>query len=705
MSYKILPSGLVPVSCNRDCGGGCPLAAKIKGGKVVEIKDSPNIPADMIGCARGYRYGETLYHKDRLRDPLISEGERGSGKYRAVSWEDALDFTASRLERMIEKYGSNGIIHLGGSGSCRGAVHNTSRLPRRFFNLLGGYSGTDGNYSAGAVRFTMPYLFGTADTGLDPGTLADSKMLILWGANISDTRFGSNFETWVRRVKNAGVPVVVIDPRKSGTVKRCATEWIPIYPGTDAAMMCAVLYVLIKNGMTDKDFLGDYCIGSEELKEMILGNSDGVARTPEWAEKVCGVPAAKIIDFAERYGASKPAALLPGLSIQRTVGGEETSRLAVALQAFTGNIGISGGSSGGMPWGSLPEPECGEIPLKEHEKTFRLPVYTWTDWVLSGKKDAYPSDIHGIYNVGGNYCIQGSDVGKNIKALCKSDFSVCHELFLTPTARYCDVVFPVTTFLERKDIVFIGANYLLYSEQAVAPMNNVKNDYDIFWELSKRLGIEKEFTEGKRGEDWVEWCLDKSEIKDREAFKMRGIYNGGEHHRTAFSDFRNDPCGRPLPTESGLIELVSKAYAEDTGFSDVPVPRFLDPDKGFPLRLITPHAKSRVNSQNSNVDWCKKREPAVLGIHPRDASYRGLADGETAEVVSSHGSLAITVARTEEILPGVVSILQGAWPAMNSAGLTAEDNPNFCTSAEPTMPSRGSRTHSTWVDVRKEAKK
>lgn len=703
MTNTILPSNTLPLSCNRDCGAGCPLAAVVSDGRITEIRDNPLRPADMSGCVRGYKYGETVYHRERLRTPLIRTGERGSGRFREASWDEALEYTAEKLSSLLDRFGSRGILNLGGSGSCRGAVHNTSRLPRRFFNLLGGYTGTDGNYSQRAVMFAMPYLFGTDRTGFDPATLSESRLIILWGANISDTRFGPQLEYRVRAARDRGVPVVVIDPRKSRTFGRCGTDWIPIYPGTDGALMCALIWELLERGLSDREFLESCCRGSREIVDMVRGKLDGVTRDSEWAEKICGIPAERIQSLAELYGRTKPAALIPGLSIQRTVGGEETSRLAVALQAFTGNIGVPGGSSGGACWGALPVPGCASIPLEENDHTVRRPVYTWAEWVLSGSAGGYPSDIRALYNVGGNYIIQGSDIRKNIEAFLKVDFSVCHEIFLTPTARYCDVIFPVSVFPERRDILTNGSNYLFYSERAAEAPGGVKDDYKIFSHLAGKLGIGEEFTRGRSGDEWVDWCIAHSEIDDPDSFRRTGLYDGGDHRRTAFTAFRKDPNTHPLGTESGRIELVSRRYERETGFPAVPVPRIFDDHKDgrYPLRLVTPHARNRVNSQNSNTDWCRKLEKPAVQVGREEASARGFTDGEEVEVVSPFGSLQTRIEISEDIMSGVVSILQGSWPEADESGLYPRDNPNYCTSTEPTRPSGGSRTHSTRVEIRK----
>jgi len=547
----------------------------------------------------------------------------------------------------------------------------------------------------------MPYLFGTENTGFDPATLENSKMIILWGSNISDTRLGCGMEFWVRRMKERGVPVIVIDPRKTRTVEHCGTDWIPIYPGTDAAMMCGVLYFLINENRLDTDFLTTFCTGFEEVRSYITGAADGVPKTPEWAGKICGIPEDTITSLARRFSELKPTALIPGLSIQRTVGGEEASRLAVILQAAAGNIGVTGGTSGGKMWNSLPSPSCGVVSVLDNENTRRIPVYPWAEWVINGKRAGYPADIKGIYNVGGNFCVQGSNIQQNIHAFESVDFSVCHELFLTATARYCDVVFPVTTFLERRDILFTGLNYLFYSERVIPPLDGTADDYMIFSLLSKKLGVETEFTEGRSADEWVEWCIADSDINDPAAFKESGIHDGGSHSRTAFVDFRNNPDAHRLNTPTGKIELSSSKYEGETGFPALPLLRFSTPAEGYPLRMITPHARFRVNSQNSNLDWNIRMEPQIIEIHPSDAAARDLQNGETVKVQSVEGELEIPIHITENIMPGVVSILQGGWPAASSGGLSNTGSPNFCTSAEPTMPSRGSRTHSVWVKIGK----
>ena len=379
----------LPVSCNKDCGGGCPLIAHIEDGRLQRITNNPLKNPYMTGCVRGYQMPKVVYAHDRLTSPLVRTGKRGSGKFSEISWEE----------------------------------------------------------------------------GLDPATLQHSNLIILWGANIVDNRFGCEMESRIREARRRGAPVIVIDPRRNRTASRLGTTWIPVQPGTDSVLMAAVLHVLLEEGLFDRVSVDRLSAGFGELEAYIRGKDDGVAKTPEWAERICGTPASLIRELALLYGKTKPAALLPGLSIQRTVGGEEAVRMAAALQVATGNVGVLGGSTGGNVLNKLPQPRCDTIRLHCAYRGPSISVSRWPDAVLGGTADGYPCDIQLIYTVGCNFLSQGSDMHKNIRAFQKAQFSVCHDYFLTPTAQYSDVVFPVTTFLERSDVIFPRSNYLFYSHQ------------------------------------------------------------------------------------------------------------------------------------------------------------------------------------------------------------------------------------------------
>jgi anaerobic selenocysteine-containing dehydrogenase len=688
----------VPVSCDHDCGGGCPLCAHVSQGRVVRITDNPLKPQYMRGCIKGYRMADTVYARDRLNVPLIRTGERGEGRFREIGWPEALDRIAERLAAIRDQYGCLSILPFNGSGSCRAAVHNTNLVGRRFFALLGGFVNRNDSYSSAAAAFTDMRMFGTRMTGLDPLTLENSRFILLWGANICETRFSSRIEAVIGRARQKGVPVIVVDPRRTQTVRKLSTQWISILPGTDTAMLAAMLHVIAEEGQVQREFVERYTVGFDDLIAYVTGRRDGQKKNPAWASKICGVPEEDIVGLARSYAGAKPAALLPGLSIQRTLGGEETYRFTVALQAATGNIGIAGGSSGGEFWGRLPGVEFPSLPIPDISSLPSLPVYCWPDAVLAGRAGGLPSDIHAIYSIGANYLNQGSDIKKNIRAFQKADLVVTHDLFMTPTAQFSDMVLPATTFLEREDMVFPADHYLFYSHQAIDPLPGCRHDYDIFCELADRLGFGETYSEGRTAGQWLERLMAESGIEDIQRFKETGILEGVEQRRVGLSRFIADPEQNPLATPSGKIEIRCAALAGQAA-SAIPQCRIAEADPVYPLRMVTPHSKFRINSQNSNLPWAGKLAPQVLVMNVLDARGRGIQSGDVVRVLSREGEMEIEAFLTEDIIPGCVSLIQGAWSVRDSQGVEKGGAANILTSTHPTLPSQGSRTHSVFVEV------
>jgi anaerobic dimethyl sulfoxide reductase subunit A len=653
----------------------------------------------MRGCIKGYRMADTVYAKDRLKSPLIRTGERGGGHFREVGWEEALNYIAQQLGAIRNRHGCLSFLPFSGSGSCRAAVHNTNFVGRRFFAMFGGFVNRIDSYSSAAAAFTDMHLFGTRMTGIDPLTLENSRMIILWGANLCETRFSSRIEAAISQAKQNGVPVIVVDPRRTETVRKLSTCWIPILPGTDTAMLAAMLYVIVKEGCLAREFVERYTVGFDDLIAYVTGSLDGQAKSPAWASKICGVPEETIIEFARKYAAAKPAALLPGLSIQRTLGGEDTYRFTVALQAATGNIGKAGGSSGGEVWGKLPGISFPTLPVPDISMLPSIPVYQWADAVLEGRAGGYPSDIHAIYSIGGNYLNQGSDIKKNIRAFKKVDLVVTHDLFLTPTAQFSDIVLPVTTSLEREDVIFPADHYLFYSHQAIEPLPICRNDYDIFCDLADRLGFGADYSDGLTAAQWLEHLMAQSGIKDIERFRETGILEGNEQRRIGLSRFIESPEQNPLSTPTGKIEIRCAGLAE-TEASAIPQCRIAEPDSVYPLRMITPHSKFRINSQNSNLPWAAKLAKQVLVMNALDARSRGIQDGNRVRVQSPQGEMEIEAFLTEDIIAGCVSLIQGAWTVRDAQGVEKGGAANILTSTIPTLPSQGSRTHSIFVEVR-----
>ena len=691
----------IPVFCGKDCGGNaCPLTATLETGRVTHVANNVAAGKYLLGCSRGYDMPLELYAPDRLLRPLIRTGARGSGRFREASWDEALDLVADRLGDIRAKFGAASVLNLASAG-CTSALHGTIPLLRRFLNFYGGATRFTGSYSNGAAQFILPYLFGDQwkSSGFDAATMQYAEMIVLWGANVLEARLGTDVNARLLEAARRGAQIVVIDPRRSRSAHKTGAWWIPCRPGTDAALMLAVLYVLLTEDRVDRAFVAAHSTGFEQLEAYVLGQDGGQPHTPGWAEPLCGVAAEEITRFARAYVAAKPAMLLPGYSIQRVYAGEEPYRLAVALQLATGNFGVLGGSTGSLN-NALPGVRVGRLPSPILPDSPTVPVARWPDAVLEGRAGGFPTDIRAIYSIGGNYLNQGSQIAKSIVAFEQVDFAVCHELFLTPTARYCDVVLPAAHALEKEDIGLTwGGNFITYKAQAVPPQGEAHTDYDILCDLAARLGFGAQFSEGRSAAQWVQHFLDQSEVPDHDAFRQTGFYGAADQERTGLADFARDPAAHPLSTPSGRVEIASDRYAAETGFPAIPTWQPRPQDARYPLQLITPKSPHRTHSQGSNIVEIRRKASHALDMHPADAAARGIGDGDVVRLFNAEGAAQVPVRLCDDLALGVVCLPEGVWVELDGSGLDTAGAANTLTSTQGTVPATAVIMHGVGVQV------
>ncbi len=329
-----------------------------------------------------------------------------------------------------------------------------------------------------------------------------------------------------------------------------------------------------------------------------------------------------------------------------------------------------------------------------------MTVVRWPDAILEGRAGGYPGDLRAIYSVGGNFLNQGSDIRKNVSAFLKVDFSVCHELFMTPTARYCDVILPTAHALEKEDIgaPWLG-NFLAYRRAAVPIQGLARTDYDILCDLSDRLGFGAEFSEGRTAEQWVQLFLDRSEVPDHDAFRATGLYLGPDQERVGLADFAADPSGHPLRTPSGKVEIASSRYHRDTGFPEIPTWQPQPADPRYPLLLITPKSPHRTHSQGSGIEEIRRLAAHALEMNPGDTAARGIADGEIVRAFNDRGEVRVTVRFSEDIAPGVVRLPEGAWVELDGNGRDTTGSANMLTSTDGTAPAVACIMHGVVVEV------
>ena len=684
-----------------DCGGRCPLRMHVKDGVITKIEgdDFEDPEKQLRACLRGRAYRHWIYHPDRLKYPMKRVGERGEGKVERISWDEAMDTIVKQLHRVKETYG-NSAIYFGGGGHL-GALHTIGPLARAL-SMFGGYTAAYGNISSEGPVYAVMTSYGDVMVGNSRSDLANAKLIIMWGWDPVRMISGTDCVHSLMKAKEAGTRIISIDPRLTHSGATYADEWIPIIPGTDTAMMVSMAYVMIKENLQDQAFLDKYTVGFDKFKEYVMGIEDGVEKTPAWASEICGVPAETIVRLAREYATTDPACLMDCQGPARSAMGEQYNRCAITLTTMTGNIGKPGGSACGglmgIPYGHMfrsagipgmrNPAEAGGPSIRgtldlNLRLVRRIHVNKVFDAFLEGTKGGYPSDIKMAWFAGGGIMTQRGNINKGDRALKSLEFIVSQDLFLTPTARYADIVMPVMSFAEKNDLTrpWPSGPYLTYANKAIERMGECKSDWEIGNLLAEKLGFED--FDNNTDDEWLKIFVEKNPeyaqyIKDYDTFKRDGIYRiEMEEPYIAFKKQIEDPENNPFNTPSGKIEIFSQRVADLNDPNCPPVPKYLttwedrnDPlIEKYPLQLLSPHPRVRAHSTLQNVDWLVEVEPHAVWINPADAESRGIRDGDEVYVFNGRGKLAIKAWVTRRIMPGVVSIYEGAWYDPDEEGI------------------------------------
>jgi anaerobic dimethyl sulfoxide reductase subunit A len=661
---------IITTTCSYDCGARCLLKVHLKDGMISRITSGNVKGLGISACPKGLAQKDVVYSPERIMQPLKRTGKRGEGRFEAISWDEALDTIAGQLKKTIKEFGTESIYYLVNTGSLS-TLQNTRAAVNRFFALLGKCTTAWCNVSfEGALQSSLA-TFGTPYTGGTRDNLLFSKLLILWGWDPLVSRFGSDTESILAKAKKSGLKIISVDPKKNRSCRYLSDEWISIRPGTDAAMLIAMAYVMIDEGLYDKDFIIKYTDGFEAFKSYVMGAEDSILKNPVWAQLICGVPAETIAWLARQYAQSKPAALITGWAPGRSAAGEQFHRAASVLAAMTGNIGVKGGFvSGGADFVGLGLfNEKVPVGQSNHNIIHKADFY---DAIINGTLKKYPADCRLLYITGCNLLNQYLNLNKGIQALLKPDFIVLHELFLTPTAKYADIILPVTHFLERDDIghPWLGGPYLIFMNKVVDNLNGPKSDFEILSELAPKVGI-KDYNNNS-DEEWLKVIMDNEpDFPDINTLKKDGVYK--IKHDRPFIPFKEqikDIKNNPFPTPSGKIEIYSSRFEQMNNPLIPAIPKYIPFSEGvedaesngnFPLQLITPHSRARVNSQFVNVKGLKKLEDDNIYISIKDAQARDINNSDNVFVFNDRGRIFVKAKVTRDIMPGVVSLDQGQW--------------------------------------------
>ena len=667
----------------------------------------------MRACLRGRAYRQRVYSPDRLKYPLRRTGERGQGQFERISWDEALDTVASQLTRIKETYGNSAILLAPGSGN-QGILHGAGPVGL-MLHSFGGYTRTWGTSSFEGTLFASMATYGTIHTGNTRDDLLNSRLIIMWGWNPANTIQDTGTSFYLARAREKGIKIIAVDPRYTDSAATFAHQWIPVRPGTDAAMLIAMAYVIIAEKLQNQAFIDKYTVGFDKYKDYLLGKEDGTAKTPQWAEAITTVPAEVIANLAREYATTKPAALVAGWGPARTPMGEQYARAANVLTAITGNIGIHGGYAAGFmrayssrqrhgPRGSgtgNPVDE-GAPPRKDslyklrggtNPNSARIHTAKIFDAILRGRAGGYPADIKMAYVAAGNYINQNPNTRRGVEAFKSLDFVVVHEQFMTPTAKFGDIVLPVNTFMERSDIAppWLGSPYYIYLNKAIDSLYESRSDLEICRELSKRLGIPQTFGTATEDEVLRAIATSRDDIPDYNAMKRDGVLKIKlPEPIVSFTQQIEDPEHNPFPSLSGKIEIYCEHLAEMNNPMIPPIPKYIshwenydDPlATKYPLQLLTTHYKTRAHSTWYNVPWMREIEPHSVWINTADAEARGINDGDLVDVYNDRGRIRIPAQVTERIIPGAVNVSQGAWYDPDEEGVDRGGCANVLTNDE-----------------------
>ncbi|HED6832292.1 TPA: molybdopterin-dependent oxidoreductase [Campylobacter coli] len=758
--------------CNVNCGTKCPVKAHVQDGviKYVSTDDEDDDSFDkrqVRACVRGRSSRYKVYDANRLKRPLKRVGKRGEGKFVPISWEQAFDEIAAKMKEVKEKYGNEAFFmtySTGTFGSVLGNCYGYLSPFARLLSLYGGYLNYHNSYSTAQISQGMNFFYGGAplsDSSGDGGTpasdiatLRHAKLAVFFGANHVETRMGGGGVGYAyqKALEESGCRVIHIDPRYNDSMIGHCDEWVPIAPGTDAALIAAFAYVMIKENLLDRKFLDTYTIGFSEhtlpkdapknssYESYVLGLSDGIEKTPEWASKITKIPAKKIVQLAIEIASVKPCFIEQGWGPQRHSNGEQNARSIALLACMIGSIGQLGGNTGART-GSSKVYDIKTIPCQNPIKD-SIPCFLYTDAIVRGKEmtalsdgirgtDQLKQNIKFIFNISGNCLTNQHSTIKEVDRIL-SDESLCEcivdvNVTRTPSNNYADYILPDATTLEQEDFLLPSSGYysnrpyIVYCQKAIEPVGECKTIYEMCTELSKRLGLEGQFTEGRTQKEWLKYLYEESRknnpiLPSFEEMTAKGVVRFEPiEPNVALRTFIEDPVKNPLQTPTGKIEIYStklatmqKTWKLREGQQIVPIPVYesqregaLDPlRKKYPLQFFGYHYKGRTHSSFWEIPVIRETNPQEIWINTLDAHDRDIKTGDKIRVRNDLGVLEGIAKVTTRVVPGCAVTSQGAW-AKYENGIDVGTCVNSLASLEPTAISKGNGQHSILVEIAK----
>ncbi|MFZ0548687.1 MAG: molybdopterin-dependent oxidoreductase, partial [Candidatus Promineifilaceae bacterium] len=615
-------NGYIPTMCEM-CVWRCGVRAKVENGRVVKLEGNPEHPHSLGNlCARGQSGLMNTYDPDRVLTPLIRVGQRGEGKFREASWEEALDLVANSMQEIKDKYGPEAMVF--------SSTHNLSQV--QFENLLNAFGspnyGTQRSLCFNAMIVANQMTFGMEEPNRSYDGL---QYLILTGRNLMEAISTSETSALSHAI-DRGMKVVYLDPRFTKTAAK-ATDWLPIRPGSDLAFHLSLLNVIIAEERYNRDFVRQYTVGFDELATEIR------PYTPEWAAPITDIDADVIRRIAREFSDAAPNALAHnGWRTSNFVNSFQTQRAISCLNALVGNWGIHllPAAAEGAGLGAPPQPPYPRVSAMRMDGVpWKYPLVPFKLGVFQELRNAIlsedPYKAHGWFIARQNPVLSLPDRGKTLEAMGKMDFIAVVDIFLNDTAWFADVVLPEASYLERYDPLNVVGNKAFIRQPVIQPQGEAKSALWIYKELGKRLGLEDYFQYTDE-EDYLRQQLAPLGVMLEEV-REKGYAEMPEGESELFT----------WNTPSGKVELFSDTL-NNAGFNAVPTweepPRPIDGQFYLLTGKVGQH--TQFGTQNNQLLHKYEDEPR-LWINTTSAKELGLNDNDLVKVKSEIGEVNIAV--------------------------------------------------------------
>jgi anaerobic selenocysteine-containing dehydrogenase len=687
-------------ACPHDCPSTCALEVELLGGNRIgriHGAKSNSYTAGVV-CAKVARYADRLHHPDRLLKPLVRSGAKGENGWKEASWEAALDLVAEKFLAAEEKYGSETVwpyFYAGTMGLVQRDGIERLRHAKR-------YSGFFGSICTN-LAWTGWMMGAGKLAGPDPREMAKSDCVVIWGTNAVVTQVNVMTHA-IRARKERGAKIVVVDIYENATMKQ-ADIGLVVKPGTDAALACAVMHVLFREGLADRAYLEKYTDDPKGLEAHLE------TRTPEWASSITGLPVDEIESFARLVGTTKKTYFRLGYGFSRQRNGSVNMHAASCIAAVTGAWQYEGGGAFHSNSGILKLNTDLVEGTRLRDPKIRYLDHSRIGPVLVGRPDALyggpPVTAMLIQNT--NPANVAPEQRLVRRGFLREDLFTCvHEQFMTDTARLADVVLPATMFLEHDDIYKGGGNqHITLGPKLVAPPEGPRTNHFVIEELAKRLGVSHLPGFGMTEREHIDVMLEKKGLGSFDTFREEkwtdqqppfeeAHYLNGFGHADKKFHFKPDWTGQAAPNRPPRSMGVLGPYERLPEFPDH-VDLIEVADEAHPFRLATSPARNFLNSSFTETPMSKAKEgrPQLL-IHPEDALALGVEEGGRIEIGNTRGEVVLHAKLFDGLRRGVV-IAEGIWP--NSAHERGEGI-NVLTGSDAPAPYGGAPVHDNHVWVR-----